>query len=134
MLAYGDDLVLCAEETFPVDKYKEVLEEVTNYKITPASKSGTFEWTDLSGVVFLKRYFYRDGLIVRPVMTYKNLHNILSYARAGTVQEKLNSVARLAQHRGEQDYKKLMQPFEDCGYVVPSFDDLELEFFSLFFG
>lgn len=134
MLAYGDDLVLCAEETFPVEEYKKVLEEVTNYKITPASKSGTFEWTDLSGVVFLKRYFYKDGLIVRPVMTYKNLHNILSYARAGTVQEKLNSVARLAQHRGAEDYKKLMQPFEDCGYVVPSFGDLELEFFSLFFG
>nr|AWK02672.1 polyprotein [Niviventer confucianus hunnivirus] len=134
ILAYGDDLVLCSQNTFPVEEYKEILEEVTNYKITPASKNGTFEWTDLAGVVFLKRYFYRDGLIVRPVMTYKNLHNILSWARAGTVQEKLLSVARLAQHRGEQDYKKLMAPFEDCGYIVPSFDDLELEFFSLFFG
>nr|QXO85770.1 polyprotein [Picornaviridae sp.] len=134
MLAYGDDLVLCSQDTFSVEKYKEILEEVTNYRITPASKTGTFEWTGLSGVVFLKRYFYQDGLLVRPVMTYKNLHNILSWARAGTVQEKLNSVARLAQHRGEQDYKKLMEPFENCGYVVPSFDDLELEFFSLFFG
>ncbi|AFS33288.1 polyprotein [hunnivirus A1] len=134
ILAYGDDLVLCSQEIFPVEKYKEIVEEMTNYRITPASKSGTFEWTDLSGVVFLKRYFYKDGLLVRPVMTYKNLHNILSWARAGTVQEKLLSVARLAQHRGEQDYKALMEPFESCGYFVPSFDDLELEFFSLFFG
>nr|UZQ18725.1 polyprotein [Hunnivirus sp.] len=134
MLAYGDDLVLCSEKKFDVEKYKEIVEEVTNYKITPASKSGTFEWTDLAGVVFLKRYFYRDGLIVRPVMTRKNLHNILSYARAGTVQEKIDSVARLVQHRGEQEYNELMAPFVDCGYVVPSFDDLELEFFSLFFG
>nr|WDS17255.1 polyprotein [hunnivirus A1] len=134
ILAYGDDLVLCSQETFPVEKYKEIVEEMTNYRITPASKSGTFEWTDLSGVVFLKRHFYKDGLLVRPVMTYKNLHNILSWARAGTVQEKLLSVARLAQHRGEQDYKALMEPFESCGYFVPSFDDLELEFFSLFFG
>nr|WKY18082.1 polyprotein [Bovine hunnivirus] len=134
ILAYGDDLVLCSQETFPVEKYKEIVEKMTNYRITPASKSGAFEWTDLSGVVFLKRHFYRDGLLVRPVMTYKNLHNILSWARAGTVQEKLLSVARLAQHRGEQDYKALMEPFESCGYLVPSFDDLELEFFSLFFG
>lgn len=134
LLAYGDDLVLCADKQFDVDKYKWLLESLTNYKITPASKGGDFVWTDLGGVVFLKRYFVRDGLLVRPVMTYKNLHNILSWARAGTVQEKLSSVARLAQHRGEHDYKKLMAPFEECGYVVPPFDELELEFFSLFFG
>lgn len=134
MLAYGDDLVLCSQERFDVDKYKEIVEEVTNYKITPASKCGTFEWTDLGGVVFLKRSFYKDGLLIRPVMTHKNLHNILSYARAGTVQEKILSVARLAQHRGKRDYDELFKPFEECGYFVPSFDDLELEFFSLFFG
>lgn len=134
LLAYGDDLVLCSDTPFDVELYKLLLESLTNYKITPASKSGSFEWTSLEKVVFLKRYFKPDGLLVRPVMTYKNLHNILSYARAGTITEKLASVARLAQHRGKADYDRLFAPFEDCGYLVPSFDDLEMEFFSLFFG
>lgn len=89
MLAYGDDLVLCANEPFDMTAYKQWFDEMTNYKITPASKSGDFIWTNLQGVVFLKRRFKPDGAVWRPVMDVQNLHNILSWAREGTIQEKL---------------------------------------------
>lgn len=134
ILAYGDDLVINTEQKFDTSLYKLLMESLTNYKITPASKSGDFNFGGIEDIVFLKRWWVRDGLLWRPVMSYQNLHNLLSWARAGTVNEKLQSVARLVQHRGANDYKKLLQPFEDCGYHVPSFEDLELEFFSLFFG
>ncbi len=134
LLAYGDDLIVCSEEQFDVNLLKQKIEESTMYKVTPAGKSGDFKWTGLDQVVFLKRRFITDGLLVRPTMTEANLHNILSYARAGTIAEKLLSVARLAQHNGKAAYDRLFKPFEECGFYIPPFDELELEFFSLFFG
>lgn len=134
LLAYGDDLIICSEEKFDLNLLKKLIEEYTMYKVTPAGKSGEFKWTGLDQVVFLKRSFVTDGLLVRPTMTEANLHNILSYARAGTITEKLSSVARLAQHNGKAVYDRLFEPFEKTGFYIPSFDDLELEFFSLFFG
>nr|UMO75538.1 MAG: polyprotein [Coypu hunnivirus] len=132
MLAYGDDCVLCCEEPFDLDEYKYFM-SLTNYKITPASKDGDFKWTNLEGVVFLKRYFRMDGMLCRPVMNRENLWNIMSWARAGTVQEKVLGIGPLAHHAGKAFYEALVGPFEECGFHAQSFDNLEEGWLDLFY-
>nr|QRI46225.1 MAG: polyprotein [Picornaviridae sp.] len=122
MLAYGDDVIVSAPEPFDFSDYKRHLEETTGYKVTTADKNDLFAWhTSIEGVQFLKRGFQQEGTLYKPVMKCSHLHNILSYARAGTLQEKLISVAGLAVHCTKEQYYELFEPFINTGFVVPSY-------------
>nr|ULF99715.1 MAG: putative polyprotein [Picornavirales sp.] len=122
MLAYGDDVIVSAPEPFDFCDYKRHLEETTGYKVTTADKNDLFAWhTSIEGVQFLKRGFQQEGTLYKPVMKCTHLHNILSYARAGTLQEKLTSVAGLAVHCTRDQYYDLFEPFINTGFVVPSY-------------
>nr|UJQ88287.1 MAG: polyprotein [Tottorivirus A] len=122
MLAYGDDVIVSAPEPFDFVDYKRHLEASTGYKITTANKDDLFAWhTDIEGIQFLKRGFKKEGVLYKPVMKCTHLHNILSYARAGTLQEKITSVAGLAVHNSREQYYELFEPFISTGFVVPSY-------------
>lgn len=126
MLAYGDDVIVTSNECFDFIDFKTILELGTNYKVTTAAKDELFAWnTDIGGVMFLKRHFKKDGILYAPVMSCVHLHNILSWARAGTIQEKVTSVAGLAVHCTKDQYYDLFRPFIDTGFVVPSYDMLK---------
>ncbi|AJF23125.1 polyprotein [malagasivirus A1] len=129
LLAYGDDLVICAYEKFDLAALRDFFSENSLYRITPATKGGELSWGELSDMRFLKRGFVLDGVIYRPQMTKENLHNILSWARAGTLQEKVLSVSLLAVHSGKQVYEELFESFNGTGVVVPSFATVDEDFY-----
>ncbi|AJF23126.1 polyprotein [malagasivirus B1] len=134
MLAYGDDLIICSYEKFDLFALKEFLAEHSLYKVTPAQKDGDLVWGKLSDMRFLKRSFVSDGAIVRPQMTKENLHNILSWARAGTISEKVISVSMLAVHSGPVVYEELFKPFDGTGVVVPPFALVNENFLDIHFS
>nr|ULF99608.1 MAG: polyprotein [Tottorivirus sp.] len=126
MIAYGDDVIVSAPEPFDFGDYKRHLEQVTEYKITTANKDDLFAWhTSIEGVAFLKRRFVREGVLYKPVMSHAHLHNILSWARAGTIQDKVESVAQLAVHCSEVQYKNLFEPFAATGFKIPPYHTLK---------
>ncbi|AEM05833.1 polyprotein [mosavirus A1] len=111
MLAYGDDVVYATPQPIKPQDLADWLHANTNYKVTPASKAGTFpEESTIWDVTFLKRSFKPDedhGHLIRPQMAVGNLRQMLSFMRPGTFPDKVRSVAGLAVHCGEEVYNQL---------------------------
>lgn len=129
ILAYGDDLLVASNYQIDFNKVKAKLDELTNYRITPASKGGSFPLvSSLMDVTFLKRSFEPFDVlnfVFRPKMATSNLELMLSFYTPGTLQAKVHSIALLAFHSGKEVYDRLFQPFRDAGLDVPSWWILE---------
>nr|ART66861.1 polyprotein [Teschovirus sp.] len=121
VLCYGDDILIASEEKFSIEEWKQFY-GLTPYRITAADKGTDIEWKTLTECTFLKRHFVNDHGIVRPMMDPENLRQLLMWARPGTLQEKINSLARIAVHNGKSKYTELFEPFSEVGYQIPSFE------------
>nr|QPB41068.1 polyprotein [Bovine rhinitis B virus] len=128
LIAYGDDLVLASDLDYDINLVKKSF-AVLGHTITPEDKSdnGFTLGKSITDVTFLKRAFERDCVLglYKPVMDSKVLEAILSFARRGTLQEKLTSVAGLAFHSGEEEYNRLFSPFVGS-FEIPSYRCLRL--------
>lgn len=84
----------------------------------------------ITDVSFLKRQFVFDHYagFYKPVMSSRTLEAILSYARKGQLEEKLVSVAGLAFHSGEREFKRLFAPFDGL-FEFPSYSALRLRWY-----
>ncbi|BBE37019.1 polyprotein [Porcine teschovirus 16] len=131
ILCYGDDILVSASNEFPVKDWMDFYSQ-TPYKITAADKSENIEWRDITECTFLKRKFVLDGSLVRPVMDEQHLGELLKWARPGTLQAKLLSIAQLAYHLPRDAYERLMSPFEEAGYEIPSHARLNEEWIEAF--
>ncbi len=131
ILCYGDDILVSAPNEFPVKDWMDFYSQ-TPYKITAADKSENIEWRDITECTFLKRKFVLDGSLVRPVMDEQHLGELLKWARPGTLQAKLLSIAQLAYHLPRDAYERLMSPFEEAGYEIPSHARLNEEWIEAF--
>nr|YP_009121765.1 3D [mischivirus C1] len=131
VLAYGDDLLVASDYQLDFNLVKEKLAENTLYKMTTANKQPTFPLVStLADVQFLKRKFVpysTSCLIFRPVMDVKNLKTILSFYHLNHLDEKIETVARLAFHSGLTVYEELFAPFKEAGITVPSWWYLQKE-------
>nr|UKG18745.1 polyprotein [Marmot mosavirus] len=140
MLAYGDDVVYASPQQILPGDLAEWLNKNTCYKLTPANKTSSFPTESrLSDVTFLKRSFTPDAdypYLFHPVMPLENFKTMLSFCRPGTFQEKVQSVALLLQHRGEEDYDAIMDQVKETvpTVKVPSFSRMRAEWLSLFGG
>lgn len=122
MMAYGDDLILASNYQLDMNKLAKAYAKL-GYKVTPASKAGTFpEVSTLSDVTFLKRSFAFEHGVCRPRMDKQNLYNILSWVRTGELEAKLASVSGLAVHSGRETYDFLFDPFLGA---APSYREAE---------
>nr|WMV70503.1 MAG: polyprotein [Senecavirus sp. 'cetus'] len=133
VVSYGDDLLVATDHELDFNEVKKRLATV-GYTITPANKGDTFpQSSKLSDVTFLKRSFLEtdDGLY-RPVMDTSNLETMVSFARPGTLGEKLTSVSLLAHHSGPHVYNHVMAPFDEVGLSTRSHAELEQYWRSLF--
>nr|UVN12879.1 MAG: polyprotein [Bovine rhinitis B virus] len=128
LIAYGDDLILASDFDYDINLVKKSF-SVLGHTITPEDKSdsGFVLGKNITDVTFLKRAFERDCVLgfYKPVMDSKILEAILSFARRGTLQEKLTSVAGLAFHSGEEEYNRLFAPFVGS-FEIPSYRYLRL--------
>lgn len=128
MIAYGDDVVLASDHDFDLNLVKKSFSSL-GHTVTPEDKSdrGFVLGMKITDVSFLKRKFEVDSALglYKPVMDSKVLEAILSFARRGTLQEKLVSVAGLAVHSGETEYNRLMEPFRGL-FDIPSHRFLRL--------
>lgn len=131
ILCYGDDILVSASNEFPVKDWMDFYSQ-TPYKITAADKSENIEWRDITECTFLKRKFVLDGSLVRPVMDEQHLGELLKWARPGTLQAKLLSIAQLAYHLPRDAYERLMSPFGEAGYEIPSHARLNEEWIEAF--
>nr|ATL75300.1 polyprotein [teschovirus A2] len=131
ILCYGDDILVSSPEKFPVSDWLEFFSK-TPYKVTAADKSEQIDWRDITQCTFLKRGFVLDGSLVRPVMDEQHLAELLKWARPGTLQAKLLSIAQLAFHLPRQAYDRLMLPFEEAGYEIPCHERLNEEWREMF--
>nr|WPV63311.1 MAG: polyprotein [Jingmen bat picornavirus 4] len=131
VLAYGDDLLVASNYQIDFNLVKKKLEESTLYKMTTANKQPDFPLTSsLLDVQFLKRRFvpfHTSSFIFRPVMDVKNLETILSFYHLNHLDEKIETVARLAFHCGYAEYERLFAPFREAGIHVPSWWVLQRE-------
>ncbi len=138
MLAYGDDVVYASPQQILPGDLAEWLNKNTCYKLTPANKTSSFPTESrLSDVTFLKRSFTPDDdypYLFHPVMPLENFKTMLSFCRPGTFQEKVQSVALLLQHRGEEDYDAIMDQVKAVVPTVrvPSYTRMRAEWLSLF--
>lgn len=137
VLAYGDDLLVASDYQLDFNKVKEKLQEKTMYRMTTATKTQDFPLVStLADVQFLKRKFSpfsTVGFIFRPVMDVKNLETILSFYHVNHLEEKLDTVARLAFHLGYEEYERLFSPFKENGISVPAWWYLQREWENKFF-
>nr|QXV86630.1 polyprotein [Mosavirus sp.] len=127
MLAYGDDVIYATPQPILPQDLADWIHANTNYKMTPASKAGSFpSESTIWDVTFLKRAFKPDedhGHLIRPVMSRKNLEQMLSFMRPGTFPDKVRSVAGLAVHCGAEDYEELAAAIESAapGISFPAY-------------
>nr|ULR16512.1 polyprotein [Foot-and-mouth disease virus O] len=136
MISYGDDIVVASDFDLDFEALKPHFKSV-GQTITPADKSdkGFVLGQSITDVTFLKRHFHMDyGTgFYKPVMASKTLEAILSFARRGTIQEKLISVAGLAVHSGPSEYQRLFEPFTGL-FEIPSYRSLYLRWVNAVCG
>nr|AJF93405.1 polyprotein [Foot-and-mouth disease virus A] len=136
MISYGDDIVVASDYDLDFEALKPHFKSL-GQTITPADKSdkGFVLGHSITDVTFLKRYFHMDyGTgFYKPVMASKTLEAILSFARRGTIQEKLISVAGLAVHSGPDEYRRLFEPFQGL-FEIPSYRSLYLRWVNAVCG
>nr|AJD73194.1 polyprotein [Foot-and-mouth disease virus SAT 3] len=136
MISYGDDIVVASDYDLDFEALKPHFKSV-GQTITPADKSdkGFVLGQSITDVTFLKRHFHLDyGTgFYKPVMASKTLEAILSFARRGTIQEKLISVAGLAVHSGPDEYRRLFEPFTGL-FEIPSYRSLYLRWVNAVCG
>lgn len=127
LLCYGDDILVSCEEPFDIQDWKDFY-ALTPYKITSADKNDDIVWQPLEKCTFLKRQFVYDHGVVRPAMDPEHIRQMLMWARSGTIQEKICSLARIAVHSGRHAYNVLFSPFQEIGFFVPPYDNLDEDF------
>nr|UPO81384.1 polyprotein [Foot-and-mouth disease virus] len=136
MISYGDDIVVASDYDLDFEALKPHFKSL-GQTITPADKSdkGFVLGQSITDVTFLKRHFHLDyGTgFYKPVMASKTLEAILSFARRGTIQEKLISVAGLAVHSGQDEYRRLFEPFTGT-FEMPSYRSLYLRWVNAVCG
>nr|QDZ26485.1 polyprotein [Foot-and-mouth disease virus A] len=136
MISYGDDIVVASDYDLDFEALKPHFASL-GQTITPADKSdkGFVLGHSITDVTFLKRHFHMDyGTgFYKPVMASKTLEAILSFARRGTIQEKLISVAGLAVHSGPDEYRRLFEPFQGL-FEIPSYRSLYLRWVNAVCG
>nr|UPO81501.1 polyprotein [Foot-and-mouth disease virus] len=136
MISYGDDIVVASDYDLDFEALKPHFKSL-GQTITPADKSdkGFVLGQSITDVTFLKRHFHLDyGTgFYKPVMASKTLEAILSFARRGTIQEKLISVAGLAVHSGQDEYRRLFEPFTGT-FEIPSYRSLYLRWVNAVCG
>nr|QFE96878.1 polyprotein [Foot-and-mouth disease virus O]UPG19750.1 polyprotein [Foot-and-mouth disease virus O] len=136
MISYGDDIVVASDHDLDFEALKPHFKSL-GQTITPADKSdkGFVLGHSITDVTFLKRHFHMDyGTgFYKPVMASKTLEAILSFARRGTIQEKLISVAGLAVHSGPDEYRRLFEPFQGL-FEIPSYRSLYLRWVNAVCG
>nr|AMR58232.1 polyprotein [synthetic construct] len=136
MISYGDDIVVASDYDLDFEALKPHFKSL-GQTITPADKSdkGFVLGHSITDVTFLKRHFYMDyGTgFYKPVMALKTLEAILFFARRGTIQEKLISVAGLAVHSGPDEYRRLFEPFQGL-FEIPSYRSLYLRWVNAVCG
>nr|AAT01740.1 polyprotein [Foot-and-mouth disease virus Asia 1] len=136
MISYGDDIVVASDNDLDFEALKPHFKSL-GQTITPADKSdkGFVLGHSITDVTFLKRHFHMDyGTgFYKPVMASKTLEAILSFARRGTIQEKLISVAGLAVHSGPDEYRRLFEPFQGL-FEIPSHRSLYLRWVNAVCG
>nr|UPO81416.1 polyprotein [Foot-and-mouth disease virus]UPO81417.1 polyprotein [Foot-and-mouth disease virus]UPO81418.1 polyprotein [Foot-and-mouth disease virus]UPO81419.1 polyprotein [Foot-and-mouth disease virus]UPO81421.1 polyprotein [Foot-and-mouth disease virus] len=136
MISYGDDIVVASDYDLDFEALKPHFKSL-GQTITPADKSdkGFVLGQSITDVTFLKRHFYLDYEtgFYKPVMASKTLEAILSFARRGTIQEKLISVAGLAVHSGQDEYRRLFEPFQGT-FEIPSYRSLYLRWVNAVCG
>nr|AAT01725.1 polyprotein [Foot-and-mouth disease virus A] len=136
MISYGDDIVVASDYDLDFEALKPHFKSL-GQTITPADKSdkGFVVGHSITDVTFLKRHFHMDyGTgFYKPVMASKTLEAILSFARRGTIQEKLISVAGLAVHSGPDEYRRLFEPFQGL-FEIPSYRSLYLRWVNAVCG
>nr|UPO81474.1 polyprotein [Foot-and-mouth disease virus] len=136
MISYGDDIVVASDYDLDFEALKPHFKSL-GQTITPADKSdkGFVLGQSITDVTFLKRHFHLDyGTgFYKPVMASKTLEAILSFARRGTIQEKLISVAGLAVHSGQDEYRRLFEPFAGT-FEIPSYRSLYLRWVNAVCG
>lgn len=133
MLAYGDDIVAASDHELDLDRIKDFMARI-GYKITPADKGETFTPKSMKDIQFLKRRFRKIAGIWAPVMEISNLQAMLSWYKPGTLNEKLESVSRLAHFCGEEEYNNLFKPFVEDGFDIKPWKQLHLEWLNKFTG
>lgn len=128
ILAYGDDLLVATDLDIDFNHVAKHAATV-GYKMTPASKSGSFPLTStLADCTFLKRKFVVDReneFLIRPQMDSSNLETMLSFYRPGTLRERLDSVCMLAVHSGPNEYDRLFKPYRDALMHIPSWSFMD---------
>nr|ANK58563.1 polyprotein [Foot-and-mouth disease virus SAT 3] len=136
MISYGDDIVVASDYDLDFEALKPHFKSL-GQTITPADKSdkGFVLGQSITDVTFLKRHFHLDYEtgFYKPVMASKTLEAILSFARRGTIQEKLISVAGLAVHSGPDEYRRLFEPFQGT-FEIPSYRSLYLRWVNAVCG
>nr|AAT01785.1 polyprotein [Foot-and-mouth disease virus SAT 1] len=136
MISYGDDIVVASDYDLDFEALKPHFKSL-GQTITPADKSdkGFVLGQSITDVTFLKRHFHLDYEtgFYKPVMASKTLEAILSFARRGTIQEKLISVAGLAVHSGQDEYRRLFEPFQGT-FEIPSYRSLYLRWVNAVCG
>nr|YP_002956129.1 3D [Cosavirus D] len=131
MLAYGDDIVAASDCLLDLDRVKDFMAHI-GYKITPADKGEKFIPKCMQNIQFLKRSFRKVAGVWAPIMDLENLQAMLSWYKPGTLQEKLDSVARLAHFCGEKDYDKLFETFVKDGFQIKPWKQLHFEWLNRF--
>ncbi|AHV83701.1 polyprotein [Human cosavirus] len=131
MLAYGDDIVAASDCLLDLDKVKEFMAYI-GYKITPADKGEKFIPKSMQNIQFLKRSFRKVAGVWAPIMDLENLQAMLSWYKPGTLQEKLDSVARLAHFCGEKEYDELFGTFVKDGFQIKPWKQLHFEWLNRF--
>nr|QAA77580.1 polyprotein [Human cosavirus] len=131
MLAYGDDIVAASDYLLDLDKVKDFMAYI-GYKITPADKGEKFIPKCMQNIQFLKRSFRKVAGVWAPIMDLENLQAMLSWYKPGTLQEKLDSVARLAHFCGEKEYDELFETFVKDGFQIKPWKQLHFEWLNRF--
>lgn len=129
MLAYGDDIVVASKFELDLVMVKAFMNRI-GYKITPADKSDEFRPKCMDDICFLKRRFVKVAGVWAPVMETENLEAMLSWYKPGTLNEKLQSVSRLAHFSGRDVYDHLFKPFTRDGFDVTPWKQLHLEWLN----
>lgn len=129
MLAYGDDIVVASKFELDLVMVKAFMNRI-GYKITPADKSDEFRPKCMDDICFLKRRFVKVAGVWAPVMETENLEAMLSWYKPGTLNEKLQSVSRLAHFSGRDIYDHLFKPFIRDGFDVTPWKQLHLEWLN----
>lgn len=117
ILAYGDDCLYATNPPIHPNFVKEFFDKNTNFVITPPSKDGSFpEFSDMSTVTFLKRWFEPDDKrphLIHPVIDPQVYQNSIMWTRGGDIQELVTACCNLAFHAGPNSYaeytKKLLE-------------------------